>query len=319
VQHRWLDHKRKRGDTFNACKLARERTAAFVEQYGSEPLTAITRALAQDWIDQHPSHYNDLQAMCNFAADELDAIVASPFKGKRPQPVSKTNPDLQRRALTAVELRQLAELAKRRHGVWHYLLILWMGYGGQRLAEALDTRVTGFDGYMPRGGLRVRVETQWRAEEQRSRHTKGTREGIIVIPGWLAREAQPLIEAAQQREDGLLFTTPRGERLQPQNYRTAYWYPLRERFAATLPETHWLQRRLTLDPRRGLTSHELRHTASTIIQASTADLNASRVQLRHSKERMTIKYTLPEDERGLAAVDEAYAAEVIPLRRSASS
>ena len=74
--------------------------------------------------------------------------------------------------------------------------------------------------------------------------------------------------------------------------------------------------RLVADPRLGLTSHELRHTSSTIIQVRTRDLNAGRAQLRHSKQAMTLGYTHPEDELGLAVVDAAYTARVVPLRRA---
>jgi hypothetical protein len=190
-----------------------------------------------------------------------------------------------------------------------------MGYGGQRLAELLDTHVDRLEGLTANGNLGVRVATQWRDEERRSRHTKGKREGTIVIPGWVYEKARPVIDAAHRRGDGLIFVTPKGERLRTQNYRVGYWYQVREGWTATLPETHWLRRRLAADPRLGLTSHELRHTSSTIIQARTRDLNASRAQLRHSKQVMTLNYTHPEDELGLAAVDAAYTAQVVPLRR----
>lgn len=49
--------------------------------------------------------------------------------------------------------------------------------------------------------------------------------------------------------------------------------------------------------------------------ARTRDLNASRAQLRHSKQAMALNYTHPEDELGLAAVDAAYTAQVVPLHR----
>ena len=62
-----------------------------------------------------------------------------------------------------------------------------------------------------------------------------------------------------------------------------------------------------------------RHTSSTIIQArSKRDLNASRAQLRHSKQAMTANYTHPEDNAGLDAVSAAFTGEVIPLRRGVS-
>ena len=88
---------------------------------------------------------------------------------------------------------------------------------------------------------------------------------------------------------------------------------------APLPDTHWLARRLAKDPGRGLTSHELRRSASTIIQTRTRDLNASRAQLRHSKHAMTINYTHPEDADGLDAVSAAYTAQALPLRRREAS
>jgi 2-haloacid dehalogenase len=47
----------------------------------------------------------------------------------------------------------------------------------------------------------------------------------------------------------------------------------------------------------------------------TGNLNASRAQLGHANESMTINYTQPKDERGLDAVDAAYTAQVVPLRR----
>jgi hypothetical protein len=56
-----------------------------------------------------------------------------------------------------------------------------------------------------------------------------------------------------------------------------------------------------------------------VIFSRTGDLNASRAQLGHAKESMTINYTHPEDERGLEAVDAAYTAQVVPLRRRQAS
>lgn len=320
VQRRWLDHKATEGHTMTSVRRASERTDAFAAVYGNEPIRTITRSIAQDWIDQHRSHYADLQAMFNWAADHLDAIPASPFKGKRPVAKSKMNPDLARRALTETELHSLAAYAGRRHGTWHETLILWLGYGGQRLNEGLDTRVDCLEGLMPGGNLRVRVETQYRSEEGCSRHTKGKKTGSIIIPGWVAEAAAPLIEDARQRDDGLIFVTPKGNRLQYQNYLTGYWYQVREGWTATLPDMHWLRRRLAADPRRGLTAHELRHTSSTIIATLTGDLNASRAQLRHSKQTMTVGYTHPEDELGLAAVDAGFASgQVIPIRRGSTA
>jgi hypothetical protein len=318
VQRRWLDWKHSEGHMLASVRRAQESTDPFVAVYGNEPINTISRPIARDWINQHRSHYGDLQAMANWAVRHLDALPGSPFAGMRPAARSKINPDLARRALTETELLALAEHARRRHGLWHYVLVLWIGFGGQRIAEALDTTVDAIEGTTANGNLRVRVETQWRDEEKRSRHVKQKKGGSIIIPGWVADAAKPLIEAAREHPDGLIFVTPKGQRFTTQNYRVGYWYQAREGWTATLPETHWLRRRLAADPRLGLESHELRHTSSTIIQTRTHDLNASRAQLRHSKQAMTINYTHPEDELGLAAVDAAYTAPVIPLRREVS-
>ena len=104
----------------------------------------------------------------------------------------------------------------------------------------------------------------------------------------------------------------------PQNYRLAYWSPVREAFVATLPETHWVRLKMTLG--KHLDLHEWRHTGATVIFQRTGDLNAGRAQLLgHTKESMTINYTHPEDARGLDAVSAAYTAEVVPLRRRQAS
>ena len=325
LQRQWLAWKQRQGHKRISMTRAEENTGPFVAAYSSEPVRAITRGIAKQWTEAHQAgHYTDLTAMFNWAVNELeDVLVVSPFQAvRRPQPAVKTDPDLARRALTEPELLALAQVAGRLDGLWHEVLVLWAGYGGQRLAELLDTHVDRLEGLTPNGNLRLRVETQWRDEEQRSRHTKGKRDGTAIIPGWVYEKARPLIQAAQERTGeaaGLLFATPKGERMTQHNYRVGYWYEVRGVWTAGLPDTHWLVRRLAKDPRRGLTSHELRHTSSTIIQARTRDLNASRAQLRHSKQSMTINYTHPEDELGLAAVDAAYTAQVLPLRRREAS
>ena len=319
LQRRWLDYKRSERHLPKSLELAQERTDPFVRAYGTEPAKVITRGIAQEWAETHSlGQYSDLQAMFRYGAERLDVLPVSPFQGKRPQQASKADPDLARRALTEPELLELAAHAERRDGLWHEVMVLWMGYGGQRLAELVDTHVDRLEGLDANGNLRVRVETQWREEEQRSRHTKGKRSGQIVIPGWVYEKARPLIDAARQRGDGLVFVNPKGGRWVQHSYRY-YWYRVRESWTATLPETHWLVRRLAKDASRGLTSHELRHSASTIIQARTRDLNASRAQLRHSKQAMTINYTHPEDADGLDAVSTAYTAQVVPLRRREAS
>ena len=106
-----------------------------------------------------------------------------------------------RRALTEPELLTLAELARERHGAWHEVLLLWKGYGGQRLAELLDTRVR-----LPGGPHRQRQPARAGGDPVAARGAplaatpRGSRERAphyIIIPGWVADAAAPLIEAAR--------------------------------------------------------------------------------------------------------------------------
>ena len=248
-------------------------------------------------------------------------MPASPFKGKTPPSRSRQNPDLARRSLTEPELDTLARLALARYGgLTAQVLALWMGYGGQRIAEAVDTHTSALE-LLPSGNAKLHVGSQWRQEEKRSRHTKQKDGGhYAIIPAWVVELARPLIQAAEARDGelhGLLFLSKTGKRLSPQNFRNGYWNELRAEFSATLPERHWLHRKIAAGGH--LETHELRHSASTIAREQTGDLNASRAQLGHAKDSMTIKYTHPEDEAGLAALDAAYAdRQVIPLRRRSS-
>src|SRR5262245_33402121 len=63
VQQRWLEHKRAQGHMVSSMRRAQENTDPFVAVYGREPVKTITRAMAQEWLDQHRGHYTDLQAM----------------------------------------------------------------------------------------------------------------------------------------------------------------------------------------------------------------------------------------------------------------
>jgi hypothetical protein len=92
VQQRWLGHKRVQGHMLSSMRRAQENTDPFVAVYGREPMRTITRAIAQEWLDQHRSHYTDLAAMSNFAVEELEATPASPFKGKRPVSPTRSTP-----------------------------------------------------------------------------------------------------------------------------------------------------------------------------------------------------------------------------------
>ena len=176
VHARWLESQARRDPRVLVDALCRDATGAFVEAYGTEPANAITKAVAEDWVQAHPWHYGALQAMFNYAADRLDALPASPFKGKRPARVKGS-----RRALSEPELLTLAELARERHGVWHR---------GAAAVEGLrrpgwpscSTRASDYlDGRAPTATCACGSRPSAGPRSTARRHTKGRRERAAAL------------------------------------------------------------------------------------------------------------------------------------------
>ena len=69
----------------SATRFATPRTPPTASWTPTAPGAAITKAMAEDWVQAHPWHYGALQAMFNFGVDRLDALPSSPFRGKRPR------------------------------------------------------------------------------------------------------------------------------------------------------------------------------------------------------------------------------------------
>ncbi|MGB3375046.1 MAG: tyrosine-type recombinase/integrase [Microbacterium sp.] len=169
--------------------------------------------------------------------------------------------------LSIPELEALAEAAQRDTD---RVLILFLGYVGARIGEAVALRVEDIDLTARRARIHATVTL-----DEKGRATTGTtktgRARSVPIPKFLVGDVKLLL-AGRALEDWV-FRSIRGARIDPHNWRTRAWADAVE--GAGLGDL-------------GLTPHKLRHTAASLAIAAGADVKVVQTMLGHADASETL-------------------------------
>lgn len=168
-----------------------------------------------------------------------------------------------KRFLSHAEVQALADAADGQGR----LAILTLAYTGLRIGELVALRVGAVD------LMRRRLEVAESATEISGRLVFGTpkshqRRSVPVRRSLVDALA---VQMAGKSADDFVFTSPRGGPLRPMNFRRRIFDPAAA--AAGLD---------------GLTPHELRHTAASLLVASGANVKAVQRMLGHASAAMTL-------------------------------
>lgn len=245
-------------DAVGALKAARVRV---LQRWEHVPVGEVQRAQVQAWVagmtSQHGPRREDGTRALRPAAAATRAkalqVLAGAMRIALEQELVDRDPTagvtvgkqrtVDPRFLDVVELRRLAEEA----GVWAPMVWL-MGTTGVRIGEC--ARLDGADVDVARSRVRVR-----RSKSGRGRDVPLT----------------PQVLAMLELDDGPLFRSPQGERVDPDNWRTRVFHPATER-AGLAP----------------LRPHDLRHTAASLMIASGASVKDVQYALGHASAKMTL-------------------------------
>lgn len=231
----------------------------FLELHGDRPLTAFSKAEANDWASQKPSSAKVVKAMFAEAFRE-DAVTVDPF-ARVQFPKQRGRMDID--PLTEGEIEKLCELAVKAGGTYApelWALVMFAAWTGMRPGEVCALNFAEVDLETDT----IRVEWNMRNDGSRGPVKMKERREIVIAPK--AREAL----LSLPRRDGQVFRSPTDKPLRPNSLRRN-WMPVRDSFTAHLPESHWLKRRLLVDPDDKLDFYELRHYCGSIL----ADRGAS--------------------------------------------
>ena len=185
---------------------------------------------------------------------------------------------LVRNVAADVPLPRVVTQAKRylTHGQVHALaeecapyqtLIRVLAYAGLRWGEAIALRARNVD------LVRRRIEVAEAIVEVHGKSVVGTPKThqcrSVPVPRFLAQELAKAL--AGKGPDDLVFTSPQGGVLRNTNFRPRFFDPAAERAGL-----------------RGLTPHELRHTAASLAVAAGANVKAVQQMLGHASAAMTL-------------------------------
>lgn len=192
-------------------------------------------------------------------------------------------PKVERRFLTREQVFALADAAARypvpEVGEQYRVMILLMAHTGLRWGEASGLRVKRLD------LLRRRVTVAETLVEIGGRLQadvpKNHQQRQVPVPGWLADDLAGVV--AGKAPDDLVFTTWRGLPLRNLNFRRDVF----NQAAVDAGLGEWVE-----GPKRplyrGVTPHELRHTAASLAAKEGAKVSAVQKMLGHSSAKMTL-------------------------------
>lgn len=225
----------------------------FRELHGHRALSSFTKTEANDWTHTNPYSARTVKTMFAEAFRE-DVIAADPFaKVRFPKKPGRADID----PLTEAEVEKLGEIALKAGGLYGpelWALIMFAAWTGMRPGEicALDWCNVDLENDT------VRVEFNRRNDGSLGPVKRKLRREIVLAGK--AREAL----LSLNRRDKAVFRTPTGKVLRPNSLRH-YWVPVRDGFTAQLPDSHWLRRRLLVDPKDKLDPYELRHHCGSML------------------------------------------------------
>ncbi len=215
------------------------------------------------------------------AASEDGIIPAKPWPRL---PTPRRNP-MKRRHLTIEELLRLLTALPTPED---RLLVRFLAETGLRVSELKALRWGDLElDDEPTVGVRRRHRPLDGEQDTKSERSSGT----VPINPQLARELKAhRLRHGQPGREALVFTAPKGDRLDETNYRRRVLDPACERAG--------------LDP---IGYHVLRHTHGTIVAAETRDVRAVQRRLRHASASFTLEtyIHLLDDRAGVDAVAKA--------------
>jgi integrase len=215
------------------------------------------------------------------AAAEDGVIPAKPW----PRLPSPRRDPLKRRHLAVEELAQLLAALPTPQD---RLLVRFLAESGLRISELKAIRWRDLElGDEPLVFVRRRHRLLDGEQETKSERSSGT----VPIAPQIARELKAhRLRKGQPGDDELVFTSPKGKRLDETNFRRQVLDPACAR--ADLPPIGF---------------HVLRHTHGSIVAAATRDIRAVQRRLRHASASFTLEtyIHLLDDRAGADAVADA--------------
>lgn len=297
------------GGTFHAREATttnlhnRERTKAFAADFAGVRLRDVSRKAARAWAAggelpgtaefvqlaarwqgverlrsgklRVPAHIGNVPAVRAMFADAIVDGQAefNPFAALG---INKSRGRRDIVPLTLVELDKVCEIAMQAHGDYgerYAALIAFAAYSGMRPGEIFALRWEDVD--FEERTIRVAWQLRSRTKE-RARPKSGKERTITLAP----RAAEALGVWPKDGPDGAIFTTKWGKPYQGRTHHY-YWNPVRSAFAASLPPTHWLPRRIKENPEEQLDFYELRHFCASFLADHGASPQDIAIQLGH--------------------------------------
>lgn len=304
----WLDHHHGEGTRRpSPTTLGRNRQGikAFRALHGSKPLAGISRDAARLWAKAHPQQAKSLAAMFNDALD-TEKIDRNPFASLHIA-VSKGRADIH--PLTEDEVALIATIAGKQngdHGIMWWTYVTVAAWTGLRPGEMCALKWENVDWQ----NLKIRVD----------RHV-GNRsvEGILGPPkhnrGRGVRMAPVVADALRglPRDGDFVFRSIRGRPLCP--HSLGYWWtPTRAAFLQSVPDDHWLPRRLEIQPDKHLVPYELRHHFGSVLADRQMTARDISIAMGNTEKVCTDRYLHVFEDRHDDRMDAAFGSNVREIR-----
>ncbi|MGH2711760.1 MAG: tyrosine-type recombinase/integrase [Actinomycetota bacterium] len=242
---------------------------SFIEpRFGRVRPGAIARADVISFIEQLQAKgakvsqiehgYRLLRAILGFAVD-TELIPSNPaerLKGRVPRKEPSRG-----RALTYAELLFLA----REIPAWCRPMVLLMGLCGLRIGEAVALKV----GHVDLASRAVTVQEAFSDGQVGPTKTRKIR--VVPMPKRVAAEVAPLLQG--KLPEAYVFTTPAGNALRPDSWRSQVFRPATVRAGLT-----------------GITPHDLRRTARSLAEIAGASPEEARAMGGWSSYDISVHY-----------------------------
>lgn len=307
VRERWLrDYGTQAGWRESTRLHNAERTKAFNKANGNRRVDDYTVPEAYRWATENPGSVMAVRAMFGFAR-KLGARTDNPFERLGAGKTKTKEIRKGRGALTEEEVDSLAAMALALHGEWHRAMVLFAAYTGLRAGELYGLKFSDL------GSDSVTVARAWNQRTKEFTLPKTGPVRTVVLPRQ-ARDAIGRVERGLNQE--YVFVSPRDKRHFSATGHYPYWSKLRDAWALSLDDSHWLRCRGD-----GLKFHELRHTCATVLLERGVPAESVAAQLGHGDNGKLVlsTYGHPNEARMLdqvrVALDRPVAGEVPVLRR----
>lgn len=253
--------------------------------FENRALATVTLTVINEWLktfakdDARQRAYGQLGRMLQFAVDS-GYIATNPARNATINNVPTPSPTREPAALTATQLRSLAEQAaagSRYAGASHdayRILILFAGTTGLRWSEVSGLKAGALT-FGDSSQVVVRstlVPVDGRLEFRET--TKGRKPRTVPIPGSVATELAAHVK--DMASDSLVFTSPSGAELRSSNFARRILHPAVERCRQ-------------LDPAfPEIVFHDLRRTAVTLAVSAGANVKLVQQIAGHSSAVTTL-------------------------------